>query len=458
MRNLILLFGLSFFSTSLFALLPDLDAQDNTVPSLAPMLKNTIPAVVNISTRGNMKVQRPASPFNDPFFDFFFNRPEQEGSVETNSLGSGVVVDAKNGIILTNNHVIKNADKILVTLHDGRQYDAELIGSDTETDIAVVKIKAENLNELKVADLNKLRVGDYVVAIGNAFGLGQTVTSGIVSALHRSGLQILGYENFIQTDASINQGNSGGALVNLKGELVGINTAILSRSGGSVGIGFAIPIDLATDIMNQLLDTGKVERGFLGVIVQDVTPDMAEAFGLKITSGAIVSKVLPDSPAGKGGLKADDIIIAIDNKKVKTASDVRNIIGLSKAGKTTTMRYIRDGKERTARIEVALKKADILSAAEEKDLDERLTGLVLQPLDETHPLAGQVKNGVVVSSLEAGSRAARTGLRPGDLLISVNREEVDSVKDFYAKVKKLSDKQIVLRVLRGNSAFYLLLN
>jgi serine protease Do/serine protease DegQ len=283
--------------------------QNQELPSLAPMLDNVTPAVVNIATEG--RVQMKQNPlFNDPFFRRFFNVPRGQQPLErkTQSLGSGVIVDSERGLVLTNNHVIANAVEITVTLRDGRQLKAEVVGTDPETDVAVIKIPSENLVDIQPSDSDALRVGDFVVAIGNPFGLGQTVTSGIVSALSRSGLGIEGYEDFIQTDASINPGNSGGALVNLRGELVGINTAIFSQSGGNIGIGFAIPINLALQITEQLLEKGEVDRGFIGIQAQDLNPDLAEAFGMKHQRGAIVNSVFPDSPAENAGLRPGDVI------------------------------------------------------------------------------------------------------------------------------------------------------
>ncbi len=285
----LLLFVLSLISASVQAVLP-IYADGKELPSLAPMLEQVTPAVVNIATEG--KVQVRLNPlFSDPFFRRFFNVPDQPVERKTQSLGSGVIVDAKRGLVVTNHHVIANALQITVTLSDGRQLEAELVGTDPQTDVALVKIPAEDIVDIKIADSDELRVGDFVVAIGEPFGLGQTVTSGIVSALSRSGLGIEEYENFIQTDASINPGNSGGALVNLRGELVGINTAIFSQTGGNIGIGFAIPINLAMQITEQLLENGKVQRGFLGVSAQDLSPALVEAFGLKQNKGAVITSV-----------------------------------------------------------------------------------------------------------------------------------------------------------------------
>ncbi|MGH8120162.1 MAG: Do family serine endopeptidase, partial [Gammaproteobacteria bacterium] len=320
--------------------------EDKELPSLAPMLENVTPAVVNIATEGRIQLrQNPL--FADPFFQQFFNIPDQPIERKTQSLGSGVIVDAKRGLVLTNNHVIANAVQITVTLRDGRHLEAELVGTDPETDVAVIRIPAEKLSALQPADSDKLRVGDFVVAIGNPFGLGQTVTSGIVSALSRSGLGIEGYEDFIQTDASINPGNSGGALVNLTGELIGINTAIFSQSGGNIGIGFAIPINLALSIMEQLLQHGQVQRGYLGVQVQDLSPDLAEAFGLKQQSGAVVNRIMENSPAAKAGLQPGDIITRINSRSIKNAGDVRNQIGLLRVGDNVDFEILREGKPQT---------------------------------------------------------------------------------------------------------------
>ena len=295
-------------------------ANESKMPTLAPMLDQSKPAVVNIATRSHVPVQY--NPLlNDPFFRRFFNIPQQQQPQKrtTQSLGSGVIFDAKQGLVLTNNHVIQRADEITVSLTDGRSFQAELVGSDPETDVALIKIPAEQLTALPLADSDQLRVGDFVVAIGNPFGLGQTVTSGIVSALGRSGLGIEGYENFIQTDASINPGNSGGALVNLRGELVGINTAIFSPNQrvGNIGIGFAIPSNMVRQISDQLIKYGEVKRAYLGVQMQDITPDLAKAFNLDSNNGAVVTRVQKGSAADDAGVKVGDIITAVDNTRFK---------------------------------------------------------------------------------------------------------------------------------------------
>lgn len=296
-------------------------------PTLAPVLKRVTPAVVNVSveTTANTR-QNPL--YQDPFFRRFFNIPEQAPSQpRRQSVGSGVIVDAKEGYVITNHHVIAKADAVSVTLTDRREIDAEVIGSDERTDVALLKIDANELTAIEIGDSNALEVGDFVLAIGNPFAVGQTVTSGIVSALERSGLNNQNYEDFIQTDASINPGNSGGALVDLDGELIGINTAIIAPAGGNVGIGFAIPTQIVKAIMEQLIEFGEIRRGSLGVYINDLTPDLAEALDLDISNGAVVTEIVPGSAAEESGIQAGDIITAVDNEPVKGASDLRNRIG-----------------------------------------------------------------------------------------------------------------------------------
>ena len=412
------------------------------LPSLAPMLDQVTPTVVNIATEGRVQVrQNPL--FSDPFFRRFFNMPDRPMERKTQSLGSGVIVDAERGLVLTNSHVIANAVQITVTLRDGRHFDAEIVGSDPATDVAVIKVPAENLTDIGVADSDALRVGDFVVAIGNPFGLGQTVTSGIVSALSRSGLGIEGYEDFIQTDASINPGNSGGALVNLKGELVGINTAIFSRSGGNIGIGFAIPINMALQIMEQLLDTGMVERGFIGVQVQDLNPDLAEAFGIRNQKGAVVNSVMPDSPAQEAGLQPGDIIVSINSKQVKGAADVRNHIGLLPVGEEVMFEVLRAGARQTLKARITASKEFKLAQGTR---NPRLRGVTLGDIEEDHPWFNRVK-GVVIMAVERGSRAWSAGLRKGDIITSVNQQAVPDLQAFRQLVDEM-DSTLVLRVIR----------
>jgi Do/DeqQ family serine protease len=428
-----------------------LQAGGKELPSLAPMLENVTPAVVNIATEGRIQLrQNPL--FSDPFFRRFFNFPDQPVERKTQSLGSGVIVDAKRGLVLTNNHVIANAVQITVTLRDGRHLEAEVVGSDPETDVAVIKIPTEDLSALTTADSDNLRVGDFVIAIGNPFGLGQTVTSGIVSALGRSGLGIEGYEDFIQTDASINPGNSGGALVNLNGELVGINTAIFSQSGGNIGIGFAIPINLALSIMEQLLESGEVKRGFLGVYAQDLDPDLAEAFGLPKQTGAVINKVMEGSPAEKAGLMTGDIVIKIDGKRIRNASDVRNHIGLLGVGEEITFEILRNGKPKTIKAEIAVAQESTGSPAV---INQRLEGLTIGDIKDDHPMFGTIE-GVIIVNIQRGSRPWRSGLRAGDIITSVNKKPVSNLEQFL----KLADSEqdtLLLRIVRGNAAAFVVI-
>lgn len=432
------------------AALPFLIA-DKELPSLAPMLESVTPAVVNVATEGRIQLQQNPL-FADPFFRRFFNVPDQPIERKTQSLGSGVIVDAKRGLVLTNNHVIANAVQITVTLRDGRHLDAEVIGTDPEADVAVIKIPADKLTSLKTADSDQLRVGDFVVAIGNPFGLGQTVTSGIISALGRSGLGIEGYEDFIQTDASINPGNSGGALVNLNGELIGINTAIFSQNGGNIGIGFAIPINMALGIMEQLLETGEVRRGYLGLYAQDLSPELAEAFGLARQSGAIVNRVLENSPAEKAGLKTGDIIIRIDGKPIRNSSDVRNQIGLRRIGEKVVFDILRDGKTINIAVEIVAGKEDLGTPSA---VNPRLEGMTVGDIKPDHPLYGKME-GVVIAGVQRGSPAWRSGMREGDVITSVNNAPINNLQDFLTAVDK-REGSLVLRIVRGNAAAFIVI-
>lgn len=423
----------------------------NGRPTLAPMLKQVTPAVVNISTKSHVKIQQ--NPLlNDPFFRRFFDIPNMPQQQEKQALGSGVIVDAKKGYILTNNHVIQNADEITVTLKDKRHFDAKVVGADPEADLAVIQIKAKHLTEIEMADSSTVQVGDFVVAIGNPFGLEQTVTSGIVSALGRSGLGIEGYENFIQTDASINPGNSGGALVDLDGKLVGINTAILGPSGGNVGIGFAIPSNMANNIMQQLIEYGKVRRGQLGVVIQDITPDLAEALDLKHDTGAVIAQVVKNSAADKAGLKVGDVVISVNGKPVHSSSELRNTVGMLRVGDKVTLEIVRDGRKRTVKARIAEPKR---TTAEAAGLSKQLSGAVLGAIEPSHPLAGKVE-GVEVLEVERGSRAAAAGLLPGDIIVSVNRIAVKSVDDVRRAAKK-SIGGILLNIRRGNGALFIVI-
>jgi Do/DeqQ family serine protease len=420
------------------------------LPSLAPMLERTVPTVVNLSTRGRVVEQSPL--LDDPFFRRFFDLPQAPRERQVQGLGSGVILDAERGYILTNYHVIRRADEIVVTLYDGRRLDAEVVGTDPATDLAVLRVEADRLNAVKVADSDALRVGDFVVAIGNPFGLGQTVTSGIVSALGRSGLGIESYEDFIQTDASINPGNSGGALVNLRGELVGINTAILSRGGGNIGIGFAIPVNMALQIMEHLVEHGEVRRGRLGVMVQDLTPDLAQAFGLPQTRGAVISRVEPGSAADRAGLREGDVVLQVDGRTVRNASEMRNIIGLLRVGAEVELDVVRDNRRHTITAQVAEIETTTLEGG---PLSPLLGGAGFSDIPEDSPLHGRVQ-GVLVASLEGGSRAARSGMREGDVILSVNRQPVTGVEDMRRALDG-AGQRLLLNIRRDEGAFFLLL-
>src|SRR6056297_434283 len=425
-------------------------AVDGTaMPSLAPMVERTAPAVVNIATRGSVEVGGGGHPFmDDPFFRRFFDMPNQpQQRRETRSAGSGVIIDADEGLVLTNAHVVDGAEEITVTLQDDRNFDAEIIGTDPGSDIALLRIDAdgEGLAELKMADSSATRVGDFVVAIGNPFGLGHTVTSGIVSALGRSGINPEGYEDFIQTDASINPGNSGGALVNLRGELVGVNSAIISRGGGNIGIGFAIPSNMARSIMAQLLEFGEVRRGLLGVNIYTITPDIAEAYGVEATQGALVSQVLPDSAAEKAEIEVGDIIRSVDGETIENANALRNTIGLKRSGATVTLEILRDGKKRTV-------KATLGEQARTAQLDAQEIHPGLQGAEFETLTAGSDnydgRPGVLVAAVEPNSPAAQRGLRPGDVIVGVNRRAVSNLEELRDAARGQS---LLLNLRRGNT-------
>src|SRR5690606_13389579 len=316
------------------------------VLTIAPLLERVTPAVVNISVVSECPIE--TNPlFQDPFFRRFFDLPELPRSRPQLSAGSGVIVDAQNGYVLTNHHVIRDGKEIIVTLKDGRKLDAELVGSDAATDIALLRIKADSLTAMPLGDSDQLKVGDFVVAVGILVGLGQTVTSGIISALGRGGINVEGYEDFIQTDAPINPGNSGGALLTLDGKLIGINTAILTPVGGNIGIGFAVPINMARAVMEQLIEHGEVRRGRLGIMIQDLTPDLAQALGLSRSAGALVARVDEGSPAERAGIRSGDVVIAVNGRPVSSSRDLRNAIGLMRTGTKVELTILRDGKEET---------------------------------------------------------------------------------------------------------------
>ncbi len=395
--------------TPSFAQLPSM-VEGRELPSLAPMLERITPAVVNISTKTRTRTAN--SPLlNDPFFRFFFDLPTEPRERTEQSLGSGVIIDARRGHVITNHHVIDKADEILVTLRDGRKLKAELIGSDKDTDVALIKIPTENLTQIPLMDSDRLRVGDFVVAIGNPFGLGQTVTSGIVSALGRSGLSIQGYEDFIQTDASINPGNSGGALVNLRGELIGINTAIIAPSGGNIGIGFAIPTNMAMQVISHLAEYGEVRRGTVGIAVQDLNPDLAKAFNLNNGKGAVIVNVERDSPAERAGIKVSDVVLEVNDQPIHSATDLRNRLGLARVGDHVKLSLIRNGNPINIRVKISDNPS--ISGSE---VSRYLEGAKLVDDD-----------GVIVKEVERRSAAERVGLQKGDKIIGFNRRKIDSL-------------------------------
>ena len=442
------------FNAAFAALPPEIDGV--ALPSLAPMLERTQPAVVNVSSRTHVKVQN--SFYGDPFFDRFFGggmggQPQER--VES-SLGSGVIVDAVKGLVLTNNHVIQNADEVSVTLTDGRVMKAELVGTDPDTDVALIKIKPERLTALTLANSDALRVGDFVVAVGNPFGIGQSATSGIVSALGRSGLRGLGYQNFIQTDASINPGNSGGALVNLRGELVGINTAIFSPSGGNVGIGFAIPANLARNVMNQLQAFGEVQRGSLGVQTQDLTEALAKALKLNpigTAGGAVVTQVVPDMPAAKAGVLQGDVITAIAGKPVLNAQSLANAEGLLPLASAQTLNVMRDGKMMQLKFTLVATNTQSVDGAK---IDARLAGTKLADLSSSARSRAGGAGGVLISEVAPGTLAAQYGLQKNDLIAGVSRYQINNLAEL-TQLLKASRGQVTLTIYRDRRSYVLTL-
>jgi Do/DeqQ family serine protease len=416
------------------------------LPSLAPIVKRASPAVVNIATRGTVTERGPRNPLlEDPFFRRFFDVPEQgPRQRQFQSAGSGVVVDAKQGLIVTNAHVVENATEITVSTLEGRDFKATVVGADSASDLAVLRVKDAKLAEIPLGDSSKAEVGDFVLAIGNPFGLQHTVTYGIVSALGRSGINPDGYEDFIQTDASINPGNSGGALVNLRGELVGINSAILSRSGGNIGIGFAIPSNMVRSVMDQLIKYGEVKRGILGVNIVTLTPDIADNLGVKDAQGALVSQVVDGSAAEKAGVKAGDVITAVNGLPVKSAAELRNRIGLLRVGESVSLELLRDGKPRKVAATVQARADSAGEGGGATDVHRALDGV---------DLADAPGGGVLVRAIDPGSAAGgQNGLKPNDVIASVNRQRVGNVKELRAAVKDKSS--LLLEVRRGGTTLY----
>ncbi|MFD1804467.1 serine endoprotease DegQ [Mixta tenebrionis] len=424
--------------------------QDQALPSLAPMLEKVLPAVVSVHVEGTATEEQ-AQDLPEPLKRFFGQGEEDEQPQPFEGLGSGVIIDAQKGYVLTNNHVVNGADKISVQLSDGRDYDARLIGRDEQTDIALIQLQnAQNLTQIKVADSDRLRVGDFAIAIGNPFGLGQTATSGIISALGRSGLNLEGLENFIQTDAAINRGNSGGALVNLNGELIGINTAILASSGGNIGIGFAIPGNMAIELAKQLMESGEITRGQLGIKGTEMTAEMARAFNVDARRGAFVSEVLPHSAAATAGIKAGDIITAIDDKPIASFAELRVKIGTTQPGKEVKIGLLRDGKPLSVTVKLDAS-ARTMSSAELVAMAPALQGASLSD--------GQLPDGskgVRVDEVQKGTPAEQIGLQKEDVIMGVNRTRVQNLAEMR-KALESKPSFLALNVERGGERIYLLL-
>lgn len=434
--------GLFLSPTTSFAKLP-IAVNGQQLPTLAPMLEHVTPGVVSIQVSGSKEVRRRGDPL-----DFFFGNPQPRNQKrQFSGLGSGVIIDADKGYVVTNNHVVQDAEKMVVTLEDGREYEATKIGSDKESDIALLQIKADNLTAVKLANSDALRVGDFAVAIGNPFGLSHTVTSGIVSALGRSGLNIEGYEDFIQTDAAINQGNSGGALVNLNGELIGINTAILGASGGNVGIGFAIPSNMMKNLVDQIVEHGEVRRGSLGISGRALNAGLAKAQQLDVKQGAYVMQVLDDTAASKAGIKAGDVIISINGSEISGFHELRSKIATLGEGREVKLGIYRDGKVKN--VKVTLDGASGITAAGE-ELHPAFQGATLENVNKNN-----IK-GIEVRSVDPRSPSARVGLEEGDIIVQVNRQRVENIRDMNVIIEK-TQGNIVLGVKRGRESIFVLI-
>ena len=460
-----------FLSFSLF-LGDAVNAQETTKQQLQGLsqafrdvVKDVSPAVVYISTEQTVKGQTMQDPLRDFFGDEFFRRffgdtPRNNREYKRSGLGSGFIT-SKDGYILTNNHVVANADEIKVTLADKREFGAKVIGTDPKTDVAVIKIEGEDLPTAALGDSSRLEVGDWAIAIGTPFGLSQTVTAGIISAEGRANIGINDYEDFIQTDAAINPGNSGGPLVNIDGEVIGINTAIYSRSGGYQGIGFAIPINMAKSVMESLITKGKVVRGWLGVMIQPVTPQIAKGFGLKEAKGTLVGDVLKDGPAEKAGLERGDVILSFDGQAVDGPNALKNIVAGTEVGKEVDVLVIRDGKEETIKVKIGEQAADTQASAVTPSEASPKLGLSVQEL--TPDIAGKLgyegDSGVVIANVEQGSPASEAGLRRGDLIKEINREQIESLEDYNKAMASVDEEEGFLALVRrGENTLYVVVN
>ena len=421
-------------------------------PTLAPMVERVLPSVVSIAVIGTS--QSDSTPLlADPFFRRFFEDfgPLPQSQMPFQAAGSGVIVDADEGLLLTNAHVVANAEQITVRLMNGTETEAKVVGVDPDTDIAALRIASTGLAEIPIGKPSTLRVGDFVVAIGNPFGLEQTVTLGIVSALGRRGLGIEGYENFIQTDASINPGNSGGALVNLAGELVGINTAIVTPSQGSAGIGFAIPVDMAMTIADQLVRDGQVQRGQLGIIIQDVTPDIARALDLDAPVGALITQVMPGGPAEAAGLQPRDVIVALNGVEVADAAALRFQIGLRAPDSTVALDILRAGERMS--VEAVLRVADRPVRPRRAGPGEAENLLRLQGLSLTED-----QGGIMVAGVAPMSAAARAGIMVGDRIVAVGNTKVNRIEQLHEAVTAAPpDRPVLIEVDRQGTPFLLAL-
>ena len=451
---------------------PQLPMGGGSSKNFVEIAKSVKPAVVNIAaTRTGKSGEGPhGSPLDDPFFrkffgDEFFKRDAPQREPKERGQGSGVIVEA-NGLIITNNHVVNKADDIRVFLSDKREFKGKLIGTDTKTDIAIVKIEATGLPTVPWADSDQLEVGEYVLAVGSPFGLTQTVTMGIVSAVGRASMGIAEYEDFIQTDAAINPGNSGGALVNVRGELVGINTAIFSQSGGNMGIGFAVPSNLSRTVMDQLVRTGKVVRGWLGVAIQDLSPELATQFGITDTKGVLVSDVVEDSPARKAGFERADVITEYDGKPMDSPTHLRNAVAQTPIGKRVSVKLIRDKKPKTIEVTIVEQPKSLGQPGAEESRESAAPTGILSDIDVrelTEELATRYglkasDRGVVVIRVKSGSTAEEMGVREGDLILEVNRKAVTSLKSYEQAASGLAKDQAVLLLLkRKGQAIYLTL-